>query len=531
MYMSHSSVHIRQSAKIASISLFLVIVTFVFYMVDLTDYGPTWDEFFHMPNGKRYLQFLQTGNLNEIFLDPVSSWLPPVSSTIGYVFVENSYLEKMYPSSSDRFHIGGILYGSITIGAVFLITYFLYKNIYIALFSSVLLTFLPQFITQSHTNVRDMGLTMFYAVTILTFMLATRRKGSAFWIILSGVCAALATDSKQNGFFLVPIGFIWFLLHLRTLGIKRCLMGYLLFLVVFGFGFFLFWPFLWADTTNHLRLAWEYLRSSSILGGNVTFYGQIYYSMKNIPFYYPWVMLFITTPPAVGLLALLGIVVSLKRSLGKNSSEGLLLLWIFIPLSRFLIPPSAIAHDQIRHFLEVLPAVPICAAIAVHTLYISSKNMRWKRAVIALAVFSVIYTRYISFRYQPYGTAYFNIFAGSPKYVSASFDVEYWGNVYRKAAEYLNMNYGKYALYYNPGLGTHLLRENGLQAEVTEDFYRPFQYVVFMNKQNWIRAESRRYIQWLLANKKPEFTIERGGVDIFYQFKPYKEEYILANQY
>lgn len=44
---------------------------------------------------------------------------------------------------------------------------------------------------------------------------------------------------------------------------------------------------------------------------------------------------------------------------------------------------------------------------------------------------------------------------------------------YRKAVEYLNIQHGKYVVYYTPGLGSHLLRENGLQGKLTEDFSAP----------------------------------------------------------
>ena len=75
-----------------------------------------------------------------------------------------------------------------------------------------------------------------------------------------------------------------------------------------------------------------------------------------------------------------------------------------------------------------------------------------------------------------------------------------------------------------PGLGTHLLLENGFKGKITEDFNSEYDYVIFMNKRNWIN--DRPYLIWLLSNKKPIFTISRGGKILFYQFEPYKEDYI-----
>lgn len=505
--------------------ILLVMSSFAVYVSDLTSYGPTWDEFFHRPTGKRYLNFLRSGNKEEMLSAQTASWFPPVASILGELFIENNTLKNIYPSESDRFHLAASVYASVTVATVFLISFLIFKKLWLSLAASILLFFHPQFAVQAHNNVRDMGLVMFYTLIVFTLLLSTRGKGSLLWTALSGLLTGLAIDSKQNGLYLIFIATIWFLLNRKTLG-RWLLPAVFLYLFSAVISFFIFWPYLWFDTVKHLQLAWQYLRSESIMAGSLTFYGQTYFSMRNIPFYYPWVMLLIVTAPLISATFAIGLFISFIK-LKEVSGKSMLFLWMFIPLSRYYIPSTAISHDQIRHFLEVLPAVPILACLTLSYLYKIAQNYKLKYLTISthiLLAVMILYNTYLYFIFRPYGSAYFNFLAGSPDYVTRSFDVEYWGNVYREAAGYLNGKYGTDITYYVPGLGTHLLLENGLKGKITEDFDDDYDYVIFMNKRNWIN--DRPQLVWLLSHKKPVYTISRGGKILFYQFEPFREEFL-----
>ncbi|MBM3282872.1 phospholipid carrier-dependent glycosyltransferase [Candidatus Gottesmanbacteria bacterium] len=511
---------------ISTIFFLLVIITFFFYLSDLTTYGPTWDELvFHRNYGRTYTNFIRDRDLKPIINDDNASWFPPVAVTIGNIFLENKFLRNIYPVNSDRFHLAAVLFGSITVGTVFLIAYLLFNNLYLAIFSSLILATYPQFITQSHNNVRDIGLTMFYSISILFLLYSIRSKHSIFWMALSGMIVGITTDTKQNGAFLVIIGIVWFLFHFRKLGILRFLSGSLFFIAFFLISFITFWPYMWADTFRHLQLAWHFLTDPGIIAGSTTFYDKVYISMRNIPIYYPWVMLFILTPPVISFLALIGLIVAFASMLKGKKEAAILFLWIFVPLFRFFFPLSSSTFDQIRHFFEVVPSIPILASLTLYTIIKWFKDIVLVKkfiTVVTLLIFS--YNIYVSLIYRPYGTAYFNFFAGPPSYVNHAFDIEYWGSVYREATKVLNERYGRNVIYYSAGLGSHILVEDGLLGKLTDNYLDNFDYIIFMNKQTWLRNND--YVLWLISNKKPLYTIERGGKVIFYQFAPYKEEYL-----
>src|SRR3972149_1621396 len=72
----------------------IMVGTLLFYRIGLTDYGVTWDEFFHRNTGKQYAEFLKTHDLNPILQDERASWFPPIASTIGYWFLQDLWRES-----------------------------------------------------------------------------------------------------------------------------------------------------------------------------------------------------------------------------------------------------------------------------------------------------------------------------------------------------------------------------------------------------------------------------------------------------
>ena len=513
--------------------LFLILTstTFVFYLSDINKYGPTWDELiFHRETGKRYYNFLKTKDLAPIMNYGESSWFPPIAPTLGHFFVESSYIEKFFPDANDRFHIAGIIFGSLTVGIVFLISFILTGSYLSGIFASVLLAFQTQFITFSHNNIRDAGLAFFYSITILSFLITAYTGKYTAGFLICGFLTGLATATKQNGAFLVFIGTVYFL-NLRSTGFIKKTAGIIYYIFIAIWTFILFWPYFWVNTINHFQQAWHFLTDPKIIAGNTVFFDKEYSSMKSIPVFYPFIMLFLLHTPLLSLTAFSGLLKTFIDFL-KGKKSGIIFLWIFLPLARFFIKTSSISYDQIRHFFEVVPAIPVLAVLFVHFLVkrISFKSLAVKKAAYIAGtgwlLITTFYNIYLVFIYRPYGTAYFNMLAGPPDYVNHAFDVEYYGNVYRAAAGYLRSNYPKTVRYYTAGLGAHILVQNGLQNPMTDDIGNDFEYVIFMNKQAWLRSNS--YAMWLLKNKKPIFTIERGGKILFYQFLPYKDEYLKA---
>ena len=506
------------------IALLLTLAVFAVYLQTLTDYGPTWDEFMHRQTGQTYINYFRTGEMMELGNWDDWSWFPPVAVTFGTSLINFEPLKAIYPLDVDRFHLAAVIFASVCIGMVFLIAHRLTDDLGISVFAAGLLASYPQFVAHAHMNVRDIGLTMFYSLTIYILLIAVSSRRPVLMAAVAGLAGGITTDTKQNGAFLLFIGLIWFTLHLRRLGMRKWLLMSVMFGVFFTGAFFAFWPYLWEDTTRRLGLVWHFLTTPEIIAGSTIYFDRVYTSMKDIPVYYPWVMLFIFTPPLMALAVITGLFKSVSSIL-RDKKEFLIFLWLVVPLSRFLFPFSSISYDQIRHFFEVVPSLAVLAALGLWWLSHSLPRAVRLPLIGFAGAFLLAYNIGLSAAYHPFGTAYFNRFAGPPAYVAQAFDVEFWGNVYRQAVPRINAldSAGKYT-YYTGAMGTHLWKENGFLGTLVDDQHLEYDYVVFMNKQALIR--NIPYLQWLVADKDPVFTISRGGVPVFYMFPAHRQEFL-----
>lgn len=508
--------------------LILFLVCFFWYLSDMSSYGPTWDQLlFHMTTGRQYVDYVKTGNLAPILEDPNASWFPPVAPFIGHLFSKSILLSTVFENSWERYNVAAVVFAAVTVSIVHVITRRVVNNYWLALLAALLLAFHAQFVTHAHNNERDIGMVMFFALSILFLQQIPRSSYKVLWMIGSGVVIGLTFDTKQNGLFLLPIAFLWILRNFKGIGWRDCIAGGVGLCASFLISVYQFWPYLQVNTIEHLRLVWKFLTTPSIIAGSTTFFDEVYVSMHNIPPFYPWVMLSILTPPLTVLFSALGLARSFVSLVKQPSDLSLICLWICVPLARFLYPPSAIEYDQIRHFLEVLPALAVLAACGLQTISKFLPNQRALTSVVAAV--AVGHSAWVVLTYRPYGTAYFNRLAGTSDYVNHAFDVEFWGSVYREAVPKLMSQFGPEARYFSGGLGAHILYTHGLPSGYTVDtFEHPFEYAIFMNKQVTIR--NNEYLMWLLKHKKPLLTIEREGVVIFYAFKADKEEFLEAKR-
>lgn len=509
------------------LSLFIFFSALTFLLFSIHDYGETYDEAFYRCTGEAYLGFFRTFDFQPI--SSISVELPTWAGTLGAFFTKQSFLFPEYPDT-DRFHLVACLSSALALTVVFNLTFLHTKSLTLALFSTLLLLFYPQFFIHSYFNSRDMMLMAFYILTIFLLFLFQLRKRLLF-LFLAALTAGFTFDIKFNAIFLIPIACFFFFSVVKNKG--RAPVFFLAFCLIFAVSVILFWPYLWLNTVDHLIAIIDFLRKFK--RGETVFFDKIYFSHKNIPWFYPFVMLALFTPFPMLLMTILGIGTVLKDCLSDKKRNGVIfLLWMFVPLSRFFFAKMAFAYDQIRIFLEVLPSLAVFAAIGFYTLFrlVSIRKLFSEKLIktmfLFLGVLIISHQAFLIKLYHPYETAYFNFLAGPSVYVNHAFDVEYWGHVYRETVKVLKNRYPEETVFYMPGeFGYHLLMANRFPYKLIVEFDSPFDYVIFMNRKSfWYRHP---YLVWLIENKKPVFTIERERKVIFYQFRPHKKEYLNFN--
>ena len=163
-------------------------------------------------------------------------------------------------------------------------------------------------------------------------------------LIVAAIAFAVAFNIKVNSVFIPVIAAAWFLyiflMHRKSFRPTRFVPYFFLAPI---FAFLLWWVF-WPDPFGQLRHAFLTFG----IGTNnieVILNGAWYCSGSTVPWYYPYWYLVITTPLVILGFFLIGLM-SLIRHIRPVSI--LLLLWFFLPLTRYFIPTIGVI-DGIRH--------------------------------------------------------------------------------------------------------------------------------------------------------------------------------------
>ncbi len=204
----------------------------------------------------------------------------------------------------------------------------------------------------------------------------------------------------------------------------------------------------------------------------------------------------------------------------------LLILWLFLPLTRYLLPKIAVI-DGIRHFEEVLYPITAIAAIgAATTLTWLQHLLSHKSNAICVAVAMVktilfggmfILLTASIVRYHPFQISYFNELVGGAKGAFGKYDLDYWGSSQKKAVEWLNVHAENNAtvtiVMAGNVAGTYLRPD--LLTNLNSQSYDAVDYVVVLNRQSFFY---RFYIYEYLLTHKPIHTIDVDGVPLVWIF-------------
>jgi hypothetical protein len=114
----------------------------------------------------------------------------------------------------------------------------------------------------------------------------------------------------------------------------------------------------------------------------------------------------------------------------------LLAIWLLMPLVLFaMMRPNA--YDGMRHFLFIVPAVAVWAAIGAAWLW-RTFDRPLARGCLAAALAGVLAAQVHSLvRLHPYQYAYFNCLVGGPGGAAGRYETDYWLTSYKEAIEWI----------------------------------------------------------------------------------------------
>ena len=446
-----------------SVTLFFLVVTVGFVLSPAI--GPAWDEPDNMFSGGVYVNFFQHGLDPSYFAlktdkasiygdrifpnDHLAAHLPPIHNYVGVLLVlaaQALHIPTTAPVIIIAWHMATVLFFAVTVTMTYRFGLLLGLSVGSSLFASLAVFMFPQLFGHGLSNVKDTAQAAMFILALYYLVKKDLLIGAVVW----GV--GLAT--KFNAVYVPIIWGIWrFAMVIRD---KRKVISKNLIhityhvLLITAIGVLVavaVWPYLWFDTIQHIL---EVVRYFITVGqGYRVVWNGIWYTVgvgKSL-WWYPLGSFVYTTPlPLLGLIFFGSII--LVRKLTQKPAWAILPIWILIPLIRTLSPWSAF-YDLMRHFLEIIPALVLVAAIGLEWFF--QKKHRFPTTGVMLGAIILGQMIYINVSLFPYSTGYYNVLAQNP---NTNFDRDIEALSVKEAVDYIHQRYGDVRMF--SSIGGHL---------------------------------------------------------------------------
>ncbi len=413
-----------------SIPIALFLCSFFVVVATLKDYGVTWDEppYFHASD--LHIQWLSDlarniahGEIGKSLSDEVikAAWHwdpyhvphPPFSRIISGLSqtITTSYLDKF-----TAYRLGPALFFALLVTVIYLWTSELFGRS-TGLFSALAVALTPNLFGFAHIAVTDLPLASMWFVTVYCFWKGLK---SWRWSVTLGIAWGLALATKFPA-MLIPIPLLlWAHLYKRQSYANNIFAMFFLSPVVM----LLAQPYLWHQPgLRVLEFLFSGISRGYRLDANfpVYWFGHLYLT-SQLPWYYPFWVIGVTTPEPILVLALLA-VTFIPFSRQRAALMLLVMNAIFIPLMG--LAPGAVLHDGVRQLLSTLPFLAALAAAGFHKLIeavtigaerllpslqkVSSPRSKLVAAGFFLALFPAVLDVFL---YHPYELSYYNHMIG-----------------------------------------------------------------------------------------------------------------------
>ncbi len=413
------------------------------------DFGISWDEGQLNAYGELLFSFYTNG----FDLHPILSYYN-VAQYGGVVELLAACAQKVF-SGTDPFVVRHALVACFGwLGLVFagLLGKRLF-GVWGGILSILLLVLSPRYLAHSMINSKDLPFAVFYLGSIYAFTFL--RSGFPYFSKKS-LCPcillpALAINIRVGGLLLICYALLFVAMHVwfdrKNLTSKRlgllvsgCL-AYVLVTMVLGT---VFWP--WALVNPLIRPIQGLLAMSRFSTGaegeiQYALFGGQMISTFNLPWDFIPRWIAITMPLAV-LAALPFFALLLVRN-KKWLRVGMVAFAAFFPVAYIVVTHPRL-YDDWRHVLFAYPPMVVLAAGVWVLAFrrVRSRSVFGRIVVPALLVLGLYHPLLFNINEHPNQLVYFNQLVGGTKGAFLRYDLDYWGNSYKQAVDWLRSRYG-----------------------------------------------------------------------------------------
>lgn len=475
-------------------------------ILQLNDFGITWDEPIYMRDADRIVKWLKHPVLKNIdtYLAPTSGDIHPpfrkfVAGLTHEIFTNDLKIidnTRGYRISSLPFvFVLSLSLAYIAIGQL---------GYVVGILVPLIISLLPHVLFLTPLVTLDYAVASLWFIAVVTAVRGMRTIG---WLLVSAVVIGLTMLTKIHGFLLlIPISAYgaW---YARGRKDKFAVFVRLAAIVAVAFAVFIAaWPWLWHGTLQHITEYIHLQTSHSTVPEYI--FGKTY---LYVPWWYTPVMFLTTTPAFILVFFAAGAIWAVRNG---NVWDRLFLMNAIFPIA-FYSMPGIQRYDWVRLFLPAFPFVALTAGRGiVITAHVFRKNLRpFVVAVIMLAWLVTVYFSVICI--HPWESAYYNEFIGGISGAhTIGMESEFWGNSYLGVLPWMNSHkesmmcvpFTRSAVDYYQAMGQI---QAGVVFEATGDACR---YEIILMRQGYIARDS--YVLSLVTRLRPVYAVSVDGVPL-----------------
>lgn len=481
-------------------------------------YGQNGDEDIEMIYGQDVYKYFTEGDMQAVNYDnhPLGMHIKNSNyyGSLINLMAEASYQKNQHFDRVQWRHIYTSILGALMMIFTGLLAYrILGRNWLMGILALLFMAFSPRLFGESMHNIKDIPyasgiiISMYFAISYIIGILQEKKLKYLILQLVGLAFGLTITFGARGGGGLLVIAFIgvtfvaYFLFNsdfrnqFKVKGnfIKFCGFLFLSFIVGYTLAF-LCWPY--GLETGYIAAIVDSFKEMANRNVDIrVFFEGKYYMSKDMPWYYAFKWIFISSPIIVLLLFVVFVFYAIIDFLKKKKINPILIAFFALFPIIFIIVRKSTIYDTWRHVFFVFPFWAIGAVMVFHYFIQKIKNQSFKKFAWILPVLCLSPEIGWTFTSTPYQYIYFNAFVGGIKGAYGKYDLDYYQTSNRELGRWIKANAQKKA--------------DGSKVKIYTNMDGNYDHEYMSSDTSWIHVDYKRYYERHTADYDYYLTYNR----------------------